>query len=300
MKRLGICILAASLLLTATVSACAQNYRTLRMKAGEYSISLQLLGGGELSNPANQNIVQKALDGRMEPAADEDINDLIRRFALYMSEEIGKDTAIVSESLKGEFTADKGGYRFYRLTGSFVDRGGEERLETADFLLSGDGRMEPFRELDLDSLLATSSPRWDSVRMFSQAASLCKYIPDHGMITDSHFFMTESFYNTLKAAYAVPASSEGIGDEEFLYYFVTGNGGSKPVYKVLDVEMTGEDTAVARIEIRQAWDDRVDEGSAVEKRMDMRLVKGVWLLDDFDGKKAECEAYIARHKSVKD
>ena len=33
-----------------------------------------------------------------------------------------------------------------------------------------------------------------------------------------------------------------IGDNEWLWYFVTGNGGSEPVYSVKSVSRTGKDT----------------------------------------------------------
>ena len=46
-----------------------------------------------------------------------------------------------------------------------------------------------------------------------------------------------------------------IGDNEWLWYFVTGNGGSEPVYSVKSVSRTGKDTARAIITVRQKWED---------------------------------------------
>ena len=83
-------------------------------------------------------------------------------------------------------------------------------------------------------------------------------------------------------------------DHEWLYYFVTGNGGSIADYEVTGIEQTDKTHAVATIKVRQKWEDgSFDESSDVEEhKLYMEKVNGQWLMSDFDGHKQDCIRHI--------
>lgn len=130
-------------------------------------------------------------------------------------------------------------------------------------------------------------------QMKERAMELCKYIPDHEMLEQSKDFMTEDFYAVLDTMFNLP-NHEAM-DHEWLYYFVTGNGGTIADYEVLSVEMIDKTNAVATINVRQKWEDgSFDESSDIEEhKLYMKKEGGQWLMSDFDGHKADCIRHIA-------
>jgi len=123
---------------------------------------------------------------------------------------------------------------------------------------------------------------------------LCQYIPDHVLKPEAKEAMTPDFFRALSEAFNAPVADYGeIGDNEWLWYFVTGNGGSEPVYSVKSVSQTDKDSVRAIITVRQKWEDgSFTEEDAKEYEVLLKRVDGQWLLDDFDGKKAACQAYV--------
>lgn len=123
---------------------------------------------------------------------------------------------------------------------------------------------------------------------------LCRYIPDHVLKPEAKEAMTPEFFRALSEAFDAPvADYMEIGDNEWLWYFVTGNGGSEPVYGVKSVSLTSKDSARAVITVRQSWEGVIDpKENPKEYVVMLKRVNGRWLLDDFDGKKAECLAYV--------
>ena len=123
---------------------------------------------------------------------------------------------------------------------------------------------------------------------------LCQYIPDHVLKPEAKEAMTPDFFRALSEAFNAPVADYGeIGDNEWLWYFVTGNGGSEPVYSVKAVSQTDKDSARAIITVRQKWEDgSFAEEYTKEYEVLLKRVDGQWLLDDFDGKKAACQAYV--------
>lgn len=123
---------------------------------------------------------------------------------------------------------------------------------------------------------------------------LCRYIPDHVLKPEAKEAMTPEFFRALSEAFDAPvADYTEIGDNEWLWYFVTGNGGSEPVYGVKSVSLTDKNAARAVITVRQSWDGVVDPKEAPKEYVvSLKRVNTQWLLDDFDGKKAECMAYV--------
>lgn len=123
---------------------------------------------------------------------------------------------------------------------------------------------------------------------------LCRYIPDHVLKPEAKEAMTPEFFRALSEAFDAPvADYMEIGDNEWLWYFVTGNGGSEPVYGVKSVSLTSKDSARAVITVRQSWEGVIDpKENPKEYVVMLKRTNGRWLLDDFDGKKAECLAYV--------
>ena len=123
---------------------------------------------------------------------------------------------------------------------------------------------------------------------------LCQHIPDHVLRPGAKEAMTSEFFQALSEAFEAPVPDYGeIGDNEWLWYFVAGNGGSEPVYSVKSVSQTDKDSARAIITVRQKWEDgSFAEEDAKEYEVLLKRVDGQWLLDDFDGKKAACQAYV--------
>ena len=123
---------------------------------------------------------------------------------------------------------------------------------------------------------------------------LCRYIPDHVLKPEAKEAMTPDFFRALSEAFNAPVADYGeIGDNEWLWYFVTGNGGSEPVYSVKSVSQTDKDSARAIITVRQKWEDgSFAEEDTKEYEVLLKRVDGQWLLDDFDGKKVACQAYV--------
>ena len=127
-----------------------------------------------------------------------------------------------------------------------------------------------------------------------RAAELCAYIPDHELLEKSRDYMTPDFYAVLDTMFYRLPAHEAM-DHEWLYYFVTGNGGTIADYEVVKVEQTDRDHAVATISVRQKWEDgSFDPESDIEEHiLSMERVNGQWLMADFDDHKADCIRYIA-------
>jgi len=143
-------------------------------------------------------------------------------------------------------------------------------------------------------------------RLEERAAQLCAYIPDHRLLEQSRDYMTPDFYAVLDTMFYRLPAHEAM-DHEWLYYFVTGNGGTIADYEVLKVEQTDRDHAVATILVRQKWEEcpsdetggtaSAEEGEAPEEhRLYMERVNGEWLMADFDEHKADCIRYIANNR----
>lgn len=130
-----------------------------------------------------------------------------------------------------------------------------------------------------------------------RATELCVYIPDHELLERSKDYMTEDFYAVLDTMFYRLPAHEAL-DHEWLYYFVTGNGGTIADYEVINVEQTDADHATATIRVRQVWEDgSFDETSDIEEHhMSMERVNGTWLMADFDDHKADCIRYIANNR----
>ena len=130
-----------------------------------------------------------------------------------------------------------------------------------------------------------------------RAAELCQYIPDHELLEASKDYMTDDFYAVLDTMFYRLPQHEAM-DHEWLYYFVTGNGGTIADYTVTEVQQLDATHAMATIQVRQKWEDgSFDENTDIENHtLYMERVKGKWLIADFDEHKADCIQYIANNR----
>ena len=144
-------------------------------------------------------------------------------------------------------------------------------------------------------LLAACTSKEKQLR--ERATELCQYIPDHELLEKSKDYMTADFYAVLDTMFNYLPEFEAM-DHEWLYYFVTGNGGTIADYEVVGVEQTDETHAVATIKVRQKWEDgSFDETTDIEEhKLYMEKVNGVWLMSDFDGHKQDCIENIANSR----
>ncbi len=148
--------------------------------------------------------------------------------------------------------------------------------------------------LILATVLLLSACGDSEKQLMERAAELCKYIPDHELLEQSRDYMTEDFYNVLDTMFNHLPNHEAM-DHEWLYYFVTGNGGTIADFEVTGVEQQDNTHAVATISVRQKWEDgSFDPSSDIEEhRLYMEKVDGRWLISDFDEHKADCIRHIA-------
>jgi len=148
----------------------------------------------------------------------------------------------------------------------------------------------------LCALLLLSACGTEEGRLRQRAEELCRYVPDHELLEKSRGFMTEDFYAVLDTMFNLP-QHEAM-DHEWLYYFVTGNGGTIADYEVQSVTLVDDTHAVASVLVRQKWEDGSfdPETDLEEHLLYMERVDGEWLMSDFDGHKADCVRYIAGNR----
>lgn len=137
-----------------------------------------------------------------------------------------------------------------------------------------------------------------------RAEELCKYIPDHELLEQSKDYMTDDFYAVLDTMFNHLPEFEAM-DHEWLYYFVTGNGGTIADCTVTWAEQIDDSHAIATVSVRQKWEDgSFDEASDIEEhKLYMEKVKGQWLMSDFDKHKQDCIRHIAisrREQAMRD
>ena len=134
-------------------------------------------------------------------------------------------------------------------------------------------------------------------QLMSRAEELCQYIPDHELLEKSKEFMTADFYAVLDTMFYRLPAHEAM-DHEWLYYFVTGNGGTIADYTVTGVQKTDKTHAVATISVRQMWEEgSFDETTDIEEhKLYMEKVNGQWLMCDFDEHKQDCIRYIENNR----
>lgn len=135
----------------------------------------------------------------------------------------------------------------------------------------------------------------DGVEVIEVATQAFYMIPDHAKVSeDAMKFMSKDLYDALLCAWNVPRWTDGeIGEEEFLYYFITGNDPSdRQVVKSADLVSKTEDRYFVEVKYLESWGDK---SAASLSSITLVLVNedGKILLDDFgNGIKEQCKSYI--------
>ena len=121
-----------------------------------------------------------------------------------------------------------------------------------------------------------------------RAKTLIDFVPDHAFDPSIKPAFTESYFNLLEEAWAVPVDNEYIGDEEFLYYFMTGNGdcdcNSHPK-TILDFKLLEDD--IAWVKMNYIHQDH---------EMLLHFEDGEWVIADFDGTMEQLADYISNQR----
>ncbi len=151
------------------------------------------------------------------------------------------------------------------------------------------------------SLLTLAACQSGQKKLEDRALELCAYIPDHELSEDSGKYLTDSYRRAYQEAMDIPEWVEyagEIGEKEFLFYIVSGNGNVKPGFRLLEVRMADKEHAEADIEIIPVLEDgTVDEDSIRKGTMKLVLTNGEWLLDDFDDTKEQCLAFVRKTRA---
>lgn len=122
-----------------------------------------------------------------------------------------------------------------------------------------------------------------------RAKTLIDFVPDHAFDASCKPAFTESYFNLLQEAWAVPVYNFGsIGDEEFLYYFLTGNGDcdcpSHPK-TILETKVLDDNSAMVKMNYIH-----------VDHEMLLNFVNGEWVIADFDGTKNQMTEYVRNQR----
>ena len=121
------------------------------------------------------------------------------------------------------------------------------------------------------------------------AKKLIDYVPDHQFDPSIKPAFSERYFNLLEEAWAVPVDEiMGIGENEWLYYFMTGNGGDE----YLDHTKTIRDVVV--IDDYNAWVQM--DYLELEHDIVMHFENGDWVISNFDGTEDECSRYIQNQR----
>ena len=118
------------------------------------------------------------------------------------------------------------------------------------------------------------------------AKQLIDYVPDHDFNPACSTAFTLEYFALLSEAWAKPSDAEEgmIGSEEWLYYFISGNGDCdfpENEKTVTAVERPTDTTAVVDINYFNR-----------DHRMQLVLRGGQWLIADFDSTKTALQTYI--------
>ena len=139
---------------------------------------------------------------------------------------------------------------------------------------------------------------FDAEAVKGQIENLCRFIPDHGLSDRAEYYLTPSYYDLYKRCFDLPKDPDDLGDGEFLYYFVSGNGGGTPVFAMEDITFIDNENAEARISVAEDFSEY--GGGIGESRtgiLKLVLQDGFWKIDDWDGTRTLCEEYL-RSKGI--
>ena len=122
-----------------------------------------------------------------------------------------------------------------------------------------------------------------------RAKMLIEFVPDHVFDQSIKPVFTGDYYKLLEEAWAVPVYDNGvIGENEWLYYFMTGNGDcecSSHPKTILDLKVLDDDSAWVKMNYIHQDHDMV-----------LHFEDGDWVIADFDGTKDQLADYIREQR----
>lgn len=151
--------------------------------------------------------------------------------------------------------------------------------------------------------------KWTKGYVYERAKKMFRNIPDHCQVSPSvrKVLFTEELYSALEKAWNVPHWYNGIGDEDFLYYFISGNDGDSLGPNSITsttVQSVENNTCTVLIKYREYYQyDNSYSSTTEERSLVLVYINDEWYLDDFSvgeyipSVKARCKKYIQKEIS---
>ena len=124
------------------------------------------------------------------------------------------------------------------------------------------------------------------------AKKLIDYVPDHEFNPAIKPAFSEKYYNLLEEAWSIALENPNdLDDNEWLYYFISGND---------DIEDADRTKTVLETSVLDDWNvyAKVDY-LGVEHDIVMHYENGDWVIFNFDGTLDRLEWYVKKHRSEK-
>ncbi len=142
------------------------------------------------------------------------------------------------------------------------------------------------------ALTAMGCNQVDTSEITKSVEELVQFIPDHQKPQPSaQQAFTPEYWNLLNQAWQIPMPEGEIGNEEFLFYFIEGNGDCGPTsgkhqVNAVETKITSDTSAYEVFEYVHP--------NGNKDRHKMMLVKqqGKWIIDDFDSTKQQLKEYV--------
>ena len=117
------------------------------------------------------------------------------------------------------------------------------------------------------------------------AMKLVDYIPDHEFNPSIKPYFNEEYYKLLEESWAIPVDDiMGIGENEWLYYFLTGNDGDESLDHSKNILES------VAMDDYNAWVQMDYLGNVHD--IVMHFENGDWVISNFDGTKDQMIRYI--------
>lgn len=122
----------------------------------------------------------------------------------------------------------------------------------------------------------------------TEIEKLIACIPDHTLEQSPAEAFTKTYYSLLTEAWDIPSDNPGgIGSDEWLHYFLTGNGGGSCAPRILDFHQNGQYARVVFV-----CDSISLEPVSNEHTVDFQFDGTRWVIADFDGTAEKLYSYI--------
>lgn len=119
-----------------------------------------------------------------------------------------------------------------------------------------------------------------------EVVELIAAIPDHEFVSNTKEAYTSEYYTQLSRAWAVPSDAIGeIGTDEWLYYFISGNGGCED-FRIENINiLTHHRRSTVRFVVFEC-------GSSNSHTMELKYDKKAWRIADYDNTLRQLKEYL--------